>query len=285
MQTAEIDALVAAQHRDGGWGYGGGSSWTEPTVFVLLALDGEPQAQDSVKRGWAWLRLNQRPDGGFAPRPSVEESTWVTALPVLLAAGDEPSEQRAVSWLLRQTGQETTIIYRLRRWMLGGQADFEPVPGWSWYPGTSSWVVPTSLTLLALRKVERRYRDGRLEERLQQGRRFLLTRRCEDSGWNHGSSRALGFQAGSYPETTGLALLGLADSGARGLELSFARAEQHYRSCRSPEGLSWLELGLLAHGRRVSGGASMPARTPLEIAVAVLAAKARQGRQVLLERA
>lgn len=282
MPTADIDALLALRNPDDGWGYGpGSSSWTEPTVFALLAL-AEAERQDELRRGRAWLRLSQRDDGGFAPRPSVAESTWVTALPVLLGGADE----RAVSWLLSQTGEETSLVHRLRMWMLGNQPDYETVPGWSWYPGTAAWVVPTSLTLLALRKVQRRSADGRLEQRLAQGRRFLIARRCEDGGWNHGSTRALGYQAVSYPETTGIALLGLADSGMKGLERSLAKAEQHYQACRSIEGQSWLEMGLLAHGRPVPPApAAMPARTPLEIALGMLAARARQGRQILLERA
>ncbi len=274
--------MLAAQNRDGGWGYRGGSSWTEPTAFALLALSGEPAAEDPIRRGRAWLRLNQRSDGGFSPRPSVGESTWVTSLPVLLGMRDPEAERRAIGWLLRQTGEESTAFTRVREWILGAKSDYETVHGWPWYPGTAAWVVPTSLTLLALRKLQIRHRQPGLADRLNQGRRFLVSRRCEDGGWNHGSARALGFQAVSYPETTGLALLALA--GQSGLDRSFAKAESHYRDCRSREGRSWIELAFLAHGRPLAPASdAVPTRTLLDVALGLLAEKARAGRNLFLE--
>ncbi len=281
-----MQTLISAQNSDGGWGYRGGSSWTEPTVFALLALGGEPSASAGVARGRAWLATNQREDGGFAPRPSVEPSTWVTALPVLLGGLDSSSERRAVNWLLEQTNQDATFVYRFRRWMLGSGPDSVSLPGWSWYPGTAGWVTPTALTILALRKAARKHNDARIGERIRDGIRFLMSRRCEDGGWNHGSKQALGFQAVSYPETTGLALLALAGAGAAKLESSFAAAERHWRACRSVEGLSWLELGMLAHGRPVpQRPGDITARGVMDEALSTLAAQARSGHNPFLEAA
>jgi squalene cyclase len=280
--SSEIEAIVAAQNPDGGWGYRGGASWTEPTAFALLALSGDVAAEHSLRRGREWLRLSQRSDGGFAPRPSIEESTWVTALPVLLGMADREAERRAIRWLLRQSGEDTTLLHRFREWILGAKAEYEQVHGWSWYPGTAAWVVPTSLTLLAIRKAQAGQGQPGLADRLDQGRRFLLSRRCEDGGWNHGSSRALGYQAVSYPETTGLALLALA--GEHNLGRSLAKAELHYRDCRSREGRSWIELAFLAHGRPLAPAPDqLPARTLLDAALGVVAAKARAGRNLFLE--
>jgi hypothetical protein len=203
---------------------------------------------------------------------------------VLAGIGRDVDERRAVEWLLAQTNQDSRFVYRLRQWMLGNQAlATHNSPGWSWYPGTAGWVVPTSLTILALGKVERRYPGGRVRERIEQGRRFLLDRRCEDGGWNHGSSRALGFQSDSYPETTGIALLALAGTHRSRLENSVAKAEEHLRSCRSPEGSSWLRLGLLAQGRPApEASPEMPARAVLDSAVSILADQAQRGRNVFL---
>jgi len=283
--SASCERIAAAQNRDGGWGYRGGASWSEPTAYALMAIAGE-NAADAERRGRVWLAANQRNDGGFAPRPSVSESTWVTALAVI-AGIDRAAERRAVAWLVGQTGQETTLVHRIRQWMLGNQPlKTEDAVGWPWYPGTAAWVTPTSLTLLALRKVARRHPGSAIRERLDEGRRFLLSRRCEDGGWNHGSSRALGFQAVSYPETTGIALLALHGQPAAVLEKSFARAGEHYARCRSAEGQAWLQLGFLAHGRSIPDAPPpMPARTLLDSAVSVLAARARGGRNVFLEEA
>ena len=280
--------LLAEQNPDGGWGYRGGASWTEPAAYALLALEGLPEAGPASDRARRWLAGNQRHDGGFAPRPSVEESTWVTALAVLSGAATGDPGRRAVEWLLSESGEESTFLFRLRSWMNNTrpQAMAEGLPGWSWYPGTAAWVVPTSLTMLALEKAEHLYPDPRIRRRIDQGRRFLLAHRCEDGGWNHGSIRALGFQSVSYPETTGIALLALHDPGPTPLQKSIARAEEHYRNCRSLEGLSWLQLGLMAQGRPAPAPvADVPARTLLDTALAILAGRARQGRNVFLEAA
>jgi len=162
----------------------------------------------------------------------------------------------------------------------------EGLPGWSWYPGTAAWVVPTSLSILALEKIEHRHPDRRIRSRIDQGRRFLLSRVCEDGGWNHGSNRALGFQAVSYPETTGIALLALHGADPAGLAKSVAKAEEHFRNCRSLEGLSWLQLGLMAQGRPAPAvPADIRTRTLLDTALAILAGRAREGRNVFLEAA
>lgn len=273
--------VLEAQNPDGGWGYRGGSSWTEPTAYALVALGGGP----ACERARRWLAANQRADGGFAPRPSVDESTWVTALAVLAGAVTGEAGRRAVQWLLAQSGEESTFLFRLRAWMNSArpQAMNEGLPGWSWYPGTAAWVVPTSLTMLALEKAAPRYPDPRIRVRVDQGRRFLLEHACQDGGWNHGSERSLGYQAMSYPETTGIALLAL--HGAAPAR-SVAKAEDHFRNCRSLEGLSWLQLGLMAQGREAPAApADVRAHTLLDTALAILAARAREGHNAFLEAA
>ena len=280
--------LLAAQNPDGGWGYQGGSSWSEPAAYALLALDGQPEAAPAGDRARRFLAGNQRADGGFAPRSSVEESTWVTALAILAGAASGDAGRRAVEWLVAESGEESTFLYRLRKWMNNDrpQAMEEGLPGWSWYPGTAAWVVPTSLSILALEKIEHRHPDRRIRSRIDQGRRFLLSRVCEDGGWNHGSNRALGFQAVSYPETTGIALLALHGADPAGLAKSVAKAEEHFRNCRSLEGLSWLQLGLMAQGRPAPEvPADVRARTLLDTALAIIAGRAREGRNVFLEAA
>src|ERR1700686_245171 len=122
--------------------------------------------------------------------------------------------------------------------------------GWAWYPGTAAWVGPTALSILALQKLGKSggaADDARLKNRIDQGRSFLLARRCRDGGWNHGSTRALGYDSDSYPETTGLALLAL--HGVTGSEVAqgVVRGQQHLAACRSNEAESWLRLGLSAH--------------------------------------
>jgi len=278
-----LQALLSAQNPDGGWGYRrGGSSWVEPSVYALLALRDLPEAAEAVRRGRAWLRGLQRADGGWAPHAAVRESTWVTAL-VLLLEGLEGAGDRALGWILRQTGREATWLYRARMKLLGVSSDYEAAPpAWPWYPGTAAWVMPTSITLLALRKVSKVRPEAEIRERIREGRRFLLVRRCADGGWNHGSSKALGFQINSYPETTGLALLALEAEKAPGLERSLEAAERHLARCRSAEGAAWLEMGLRAHGRPASAPSSLREDTLMDAALRLLARRAAQGNNPLL---
>ncbi len=280
MQPAKADpgraaaALLAAQNRDGGWGYGaGGESWTEPTAYAILGLRAHGDSSGGVEQGVAWLKKTQRPEGGWAPNPGVEVSTWVTAL-ALLVLRDNP---RALGWLMDQSGRESGILERIRMWMLGARPDLDSSHrGWPWFPGASAWVAPTAFSILALR----RYDSAPAKERLAAGREYLLSRMCGDGGWNHGSTRALGYEASSYPETTGLALLAL--RGVSNLERSIARAREHMRECRSAQGVCWLRLGLRAHGHSVPMQET-PRRNQLDVALYLLAAAAEGNRNPLLE--
>jgi hypothetical protein len=269
--------LISRQHGDGGWGYQEQVSWTEPTVLALLALSARQGNAESCARGFQWLRTLRRKDGGWAPHSAVEESTWVTALAVLAGQAE------GVDWLLRQTGRESTGFERIRRRLLGAKLEYgEGTIGWSWYPGTSAWTVPTAITILALER-QMRTNDA-IRKRIEQGQQALLARICPDGGWNYGASRALGTDAGSYPETTGVALLAL--NGLRGAKIDrgIAAAERHYEQCRAIQGRGWLALALLAHGRkpRPLNVGGLQCRDSMDAAMLILAEAAIKGRNVLV---
>jgi hypothetical protein len=283
-----VPEIVAAQNPDGGWGYTRGSSWTEPTAYALLALAAEGGAAEAAGRALAWLKQRQRPDGGWPPEGRVERSTWVTALVLLLPPDQDvgPGREQAVAWLVRESGQESAWTNRLRRWLSGQHADHDPGgTGWPWYPDTAAWVTPTALSVLAAAKAVRRHRNAALEGRLEMARQYLQDRQCKDGGWNHGYTRGFGYDAGSYPETTGQALLALSGVRTAGVERGLARVEAQLRECRSADGLDWLRLGLQAHGRAVSGREVKPlvCRTIPDMALAVLARAAARGKNLFLE--
>jgi hypothetical protein len=282
------EELLGLQNTDGGWSYHRGGSWTEPTCYAVLALAASGMGDTlQVRRGAQWLRRCQRPDGGLAPRESVEASTWLTALTLLLPpalSGGSVDRKRAAEWVLAQTGRESGWVYRLRLWMLGAKSEVEmQFDGWPWYPGAAAWLGPTALSILALKKFNRQGNGVDVKNRVAEGRAYLLARRCRDGGWNHGSTKALGYDSDSYPETTGLALLALA--GVEGAEISqgVARGEQHLAGCRSSEAASWLRLGLMAHGRMPVAPALIAHGTTMETALAALADAAQQGRNLFLE--
>jgi hypothetical protein len=121
---------------------------------------------------------------------------------------------------------------------------------------------------------------------LQEGRAYLLARRCRDGGWNHGSTRALGYDSDSYPETTGLALLALhgAAGGSDQAQLAggIESARRHLAKCDSLEAASWLTLALAAHGDTVGVPQQAAHGGTNEISLAVMATEALRGRNVFV---
>jgi hypothetical protein len=149
-----IQLVVSKQNRDGGWPYVQGTSWTEPTVYAILALLAAGELEPA-RRGLAWLRASQLSDGGWPPQTGCDESTWVTALVALLPAGQLgiAVHARAIDWLLDTSGKESSALYRVRTWLLGvPQLPEHEFPGWPWIPGSAAWVGPTSLAILALER-------------------------------------------------------------------------------------------------------------------------------------
>jgi hypothetical protein len=280
-------SLLEHQNSDGGWGYHGGGSWTEPTCYALLALAASGLGgSDAFGRGAQWLARRQGADGGFVPRESVDESTWVTALVLLLPAELTPGlgRDRASAWLVSQTGRESGWLHRLRLRLLGVRSDVSlAFDGWPWYPGAAAWVTPTAVSILALEKLDRLHGDASIRERIAQGRAFLLARRCRDGGWNHGSTRALGYDSDSYPETTGAALLALHAIDAPEVAAAVAVAERHLSRAQSLEAASWLTLALIARGRRPPTVELPSHGGTMEIALAALARKAGEGLNLFLE--
>ncbi|MEO8595256.1 MAG: prenyltransferase/squalene oxidase repeat-containing protein [Candidatus Solibacter sp.] len=276
-----IQLVVSKQNRDGGWPYVQGSSRTEPTAYAILALLAAGEL-DAARRGVAWLHAAQLPDGGWPPQLGFDESTWVTALVALIPVEQlgEASHAGAIHWLLDTTGEESTVLYRARVWLLGGKPFPEhEFPGWPWIPGAAAWVGPTSLALLALDKELARKPSAELKRRIEEGRHFLLRRVCLGGGWNHGSVRALGYESTPYPETTGMGLAALRGVRAREIDLSLSVAERFLAECRSADALNWLRIGLMAHGRLPGGWCpphQPPCRTLLETSLDLVVSGTRQ---------
>jgi hypothetical protein len=250
-----IGELVGKQNRDGGWPYVRGASWTEPTVYAVLAL-WDAGETEYARRGLRWIARNERADGGWPAQAGIDQSTWVTALVALLPPellGQE-AHRRAIAWLLGMTGEESTLTYRVREWLLGNMRVAKRQPaGWPWVPGTAAWVGPTSLAILALEKENSRKPQADLRRRVQEGRSFLMGRMCRGGGWNHGSPRAYGYESRPYPETTGQALAALRGVRSPEVDQALTVARRFLAECRSADALNWLRLGLLAHEELPAG--------------------------------
>jgi hypothetical protein len=155
--------LFETQNADGGWGHRtGGRSSVEPTCWTLVALKGAPvssQRQAAVQRGVGWLCEAQLADGAWPAYAGQQEGSWATSLACLaLQAQEGPREnlQKGLDWLCRAWPGEGGFWWRLRERLFATQKTVRQnsfFRGWSWTPGTSSWVEPTSFALIALRKI------------------------------------------------------------------------------------------------------------------------------------
>jgi hypothetical protein len=217
----------------------------------------------------------------------VGQSTWVTAIAALLPRDGlgRSCHENAIHWLMGQSGKETSFVYRLRSELIGnGQRGDEPRRGWPFFPGAAAWVTPTAFGVLALEKARRSEATSGVQQRILIGREFLMDRICKDGGWNYGRSNVLGVDAPSYPETTGQALLALNQVRSPQLDRALNAAEEEARSCQSSEGLSWLQLGLQAHGVVAAGPSrNLVCRHVVDSALHILAQSALRGRNVFLE--
>lgn len=278
--------LAGRQNPDGGWPYVRGVSWTEPTVYSILAMLAAGE-NERAARGIGWLRRMARRDGGFAPQAGVAESTWVTALVALV-----PPEQMgdtlhdgAIRWLMSTNGNESSTLYRLRQWLLGiGRPAEQEFAGWPWTQGAAAWVGPTSLAILALEKEGRRRPSAEIARRITEGRHFLLARACKEGGWNHGAVNALGYDSGPYPETTGMALAALHGMNAPAVRRGVDVARKFLAASRSADAINWLGLGLMAHGGMPADyyrPVDVECRTLPETSLAMLVCEVQKGRDVL----
>ena len=250
---SRLRLLETSQNPDGGWGYfPGKQSWLEPTAYSLLALQGTSGSEAALDRGWRLVRSWQLPDGSVRPGVEIADGTWVTALLVTLACirGVQNEDvARSVAWLLRVVGAEHNLLMRTFSYfnLLKTKLDVSH-QGWPWRNGNASWIEPTALTLVALKKASNRFPSGELNHRVREGEELLLARRCSDGGWNCGNPNVLNFNLPSYPESTGLALIGLQGRPANELAAPLKAARRFRAETKSSLAKAWLAIALRLQG-------------------------------------
>lgn len=255
---SRLDFLRKSQNPDGGWGYfPGKASWFEPTTYAMLALHGRPESESDLQRAWGLLRSWQLPDGSFRPSGQVQEGTWVTAHAVTLASVrgvDDENVRKSIDWLLRVVGAEHDISMRAASFfhLIKTKLDVSH-EGWPWRDGNASWIEPTAHTLVALKKIAARYRTAEVNHRIQEGEKLILSRRGSDGGWNCGNPNVFNYDLPSYPETTGLALLGL--QGRSGLSGAIEVARRFRAETKSTLAKAWLQIALRCNGQELEAPA------------------------------
>jgi hypothetical protein len=158
-----------------------------------------------------------------------------------------------VDWLLRVVGAEHNMWTRTGSFLhlIKARLDVSH-EGWPWREGNATWIEPTAHTLIALKKVARRYRTREVGERVRDGEDLILSRRCTDGGWNYGTPNMLYFDLPSYPETTALALLGVEGRSEREYAGAIAVAERFHAETKSSLGKAWLQIALRCHGKAMA---------------------------------
>ena len=120
-----------------------------------MALGGD---QEPVRRNAIDVLLRtQNPDGSWAAFEGDDpEGCWATALAVItLRFSKTPTgpDEKALRWILDNKGREGHWLWRWKFRMVDRAVRFNPDKyGWSWFPGTVSWVIPTALSVLALKQ-------------------------------------------------------------------------------------------------------------------------------------
>lgn len=239
---ADLDALVALAHPEGGWPYvPGQAAHLEPTCLALLALTlDRDRYAGPLQQGLAFLRSCATPDGAYRTAQGREEAVWPTALVLYVQAVlDGPREdlQRTAARLLSYQGQNRE----------GDQPpDLHDIDlrlvGWPWAEGNFSWVEPTAWACLALR------RTGHGDHpRVREGLRLLLDRVFEQGGVNYGNRLILGKSTEPIPGPTALLLLAV-----QGQEDPRVAASVDYLLHAAPLGvdldhLCWTKLAVELH--------------------------------------
>jgi hypothetical protein len=203
--------------RPGGWSHYGVQLGTEPTSVALLALHSSSSASTVPRQELEPLLACQLANGLW---PAIGDGTadvsfWASAIAVntLMILGAAPETfARALDSLVNCRPLEASWMVRLKFRLSDRQVRFDPTKyGWAWVPETVSWVVPTSMALIALERAKRQglIRGSELQKRLRLGVEMLLDRVCPGGGWNAGNAVVYGVPLCPHIDATAIALAAL----------------------------------------------------------------------------
>ncbi len=221
---------------------------TEATALAAMALMGHGREKPAVE-ALQWLADRQQDDGSLGidetnPRPCWPTGwtllAWQSALERQSAAARwSEAARRAVQWVLTARGREHP-----RSEYFGHDTT---VQAWPWVEQTQSWVEPTAMHLLALK------RSGlATHARCREAVAMLLDRMLPEGGWNYGNTVVLGATLKPHVEPTGLALAALAGepTAADHVRRSLRYLEPSLNDRTTPMSLCYGLLGGTAHGWR-----------------------------------
>lgn len=224
---------------------------TEPTALAVMARTAHPDLLLSTRRSdGSWIAVET---GQHNPAAS----SWCTSLALmasLQAAQGSADLGKTVAWLCRSRGIESHWLWRWKFRFFDTQVSFDPEKtGWSWVPETTSWVVPTAATIVALRIARsKKLMHPELDARLRLGVEMLIDRACPTGGWNAGNASVFGVPLDPHVDATATALIALRAAGhepeptvTKALNQLLIRTKE----CTGAESLAWTVLALHAWRR------------------------------------
>jgi hypothetical protein len=162
------------------------------------------------------------------------------------------AEARGIEWLLDAQPADGTLWWRLRRALARSTVvrQDSSLHGWSWTPGTASWVEPTSFALLLFRGLPQETLPARSTRLRRRAERMLYDRMCEGGGWNSGNPLVYGVAGIPRIGPTVWALLALIDhAGKKENQMSLDWLERSYAGIQGPASLALAHRCLTAYGR------------------------------------
>ena len=250
-----IHVLLTSANPDGGWGYyHRKASRLEPTCWSVLALIQNAESHDQWRPD-APLRLFerwQRRRGLLAEEPSMPAnlaSNGLAALTVLHTERVLPGQRAVLEGIRTRLLPGIRGSRGIRLPNSASSRQNNSLQGWGWLDGAFSWVEPTTMCVLALKKARQWFGDTSGDGRIDEGERLLLDRSCKNGGWNYGNAEVLGQQLSPYVPTTALALLALRDQWEHPI---VARSIDFLSGSRTTE-VSSMALALAAIGLRAYG--------------------------------
>jgi hypothetical protein len=250
-----VQELIHRQLPEGGWPFTTDTtqSAVEPTALALLALP-----SNSVRERDAAIRFLLRIQNANGSWPTFSgddgEGSGLTGLALFAlncCRAQGMMTNRAVHWLLESRGWESHWLWKWKFRTSDRHVRFDPDKfGWPWIPETSSWVVPTAYSILALKHSRGISQQGPVQLRIRRGAEMLYDRICPGGGWNAGNGVVYGFPLAPHADATALALLSLLTEPPNDfITASLDWLERRAETCFAPWSLAWTVLALDAFGR------------------------------------
>jgi hypothetical protein len=115
-------------------------------------------------------------------------------------------------------------------------------------PRRRSWVIPTALSVIAIKQYTVCARREASEARIRLGVGMLFDRACVDGGWNSGNSVVYGVPLRPHVEATAIALLALQDEQRNEVvDKSLLWLRQRAATVESASSLAWTILSLFTY--------------------------------------